>query len=323
MTNRLNQQKLFEALLQRILFLSKMKKPLIVRINDRVIFEFNIGELINKKEGKINIELGEAGLKTKNNLVGMNGLYYDPELFGGGTVQNVQNSWDWFMKQIPQDSETFEKILEAVSVLELLLFPIEEGLLYYFLSLVVDLYELNLLGVDLESKMTELRRQVNGHMRKYHKLKDKNKTESLSRIRDMRLYLADLSSECRLAKLAKVYGYDVKLGIRPDLTINGRSIEVKRIRHRYKISKSEVKLSLGDLSNPIRRGLIQNVDVIAIDVGNLEKRSIKNFKVVWLARTTLKKAFDNSLAFRKKGKCVLLFLGTNRGYFGRVILLKK
>ena len=323
MSKRLNQQKLPEPLLLRMWLLSNQKKPLIVRINDKVIFEFNIGELINVKEGKLNIELGEAGLKTKGNLVGMSGLYYSPELFGGGNVQNVHNSWDWFMKKIPQDPETFQNVLEAESVLELLLAPIEEGLLYYFLSLVVDLYELDSLGVDLDSKITELRRQVKGHMRKYEKLKDKTKPDALSRIRKLRLYLADLSSECRLAKLAKLYGFNVKLGIHPDLTIDGRKIEVKRVRRKYNISKSEVTLPLISLSNPIKQGLRQNADIVAIDVNNLEKRNIKGFKTVWLGRTTLKNALQNALAYRKNGNYILLFLGTNKDYYGRIILLKK
>lgn len=322
MSKRLDQQKLLEALLRRILWLSNQKEPLVVRMNDEVLFEFNVGELITLKEGQLNIELGEVGLKTKDNLVGMSGLYYSPKLFGGGNVQNVHNSWDWFMKKIPLDSETFQKVLEAGSVLELLFAPIEEGLLYYFLSLVVDLCELDSVGVDVGSKISELRKQVKGHMRKYEKLKDKTVVGALFRIRNLRLYLADLSSECRLARLGKLYGFNVKLGIHPDLTIGGRNIEVKRVKRKYTISKSEVELPIVSLSNPIRQGLKQNADIVVIDVNNLEKRSVKGFKTVWFGITTLRNALRDALAYEKNGDCVLLFLGTNKGYFGRIVLLK-
>lgn len=132
--------------------------------------------------------------------------------------------------------------------------------------------------------------------------------------------MADLSSEVRLARLAKEYGYEVKLGRRPDLFIDGKGIEVKRVRTRPVIHRLR-KVPLASLSNPIRRGLKQKADVIAVQVNSLNKRKIKDFKIVWTATDTLKNVLERVLAFRKR-RPVLLFCGTSRGYFARIVLVK-
>jgi len=135
----------------------------------------------------------------------------------------------------------------------------------------------------------------------------------LFKIEDLRLYLSNVSSECRLARIAKLYGFNVKLGVHPDLIINGKKIEVKRVSSfdRY-----------ASLSNPIEDGLNQHPDIISIEVNSLEKRNIKGFKTKWLGRGNLRSTLETALAFKKNGNSVLLFSGTTEGLEGGIILLK-
>jgi len=118
------------------------------------------------------------------------------------------------------------------SILEFLSTGREEGLLFFLFSLVVDLYGLYSLGVEVSPKISELRLQAKSLLWKYEKLAQKNKIQSLIAIGYLRRYMADLSSEVRLARLAKEYRYEMKLGRRPDLIIDGKGIEVKRVRTR-------------------------------------------------------------------------------------------
>jgi hypothetical protein len=315
-------QKLLKATILRILNFSRQKQPLVVKKNGEVLFEFNIGELIHLDKGKLNIDLGEVGLKTKGNLVGMSGVYYNPKIFWGGETQNVINSWNWLVRAIGLDEQTFQNAIESEAVIEFLFTGHEEGLVFYFFSLIVDLYELNSLNIDVSAKISELRKQVRNHIRKYEKLKDRDITQAFFRIANLRLYLANISSECRLARLGKLYGFDVKLAIHPDLTINNKKIEVKRVRSKYLIPKPAYAIPLTNLSNPIKRGLKQNADMIAIQANNLKKRKIKNLKATWFARDRLKNVLKTALTYKGKAKPIVLFQGTDKGYFGRMILLK-
>ncbi len=322
MSNESVHKKLLKATILRILSFSRQKQPLVIRKDGEILFEFNIGELIHLGKGKLNIDLNEVGLKTKDNLVGMGGFYYNPKIFWGGETKKVIHSWNWLVGELGLDERTFQNAIESEAVIELLFTGYEEGLLFYFFSLIVDLFELNSLNIDVSAKISEIRKQVRSHIRKYEKLKDRDIEQAFFRIANLRLYLANISSECRLARLAKLYGFDVKLAIHPDLTINNKKIEVKRVRSKYLIPKPAHAIPLTNLSNPIKRGVKQNADIIAIQVNNLKKREIKNLKAAWFARDGLKNVLKTALTYKGKANPIVLFQGTDKGYFGRIILLK-
>lgn len=313
MSKKLDLQKWLKDFTIRTWNLSQ-QKPVVVREDNNTIFEFDIGQLLTISNGKLTIELGQLGLKTKGNLIGMGGCYYNPELFWGETVEKVVLSWDWLIEKMGVDPKTFQTVVEFGAIIEFLIRGGEEGLLFYLLSLTVDLHELHSMDVDITAKISELGKQARAHLKKYEKLKNKDKAQSLFRITALRRYMANLSSECRLARLAKEFGYEVKLGKHPDLTINGRGIEVKRV---------SITRRIVNLSSPIEKALKQDADAIAIQVDDLKKRAIKGFKTVWTGTDRLRNVLPSALAYEKKGRCVLLFCGTNRGYFARIILLKK
>lgn len=316
MSKKVDPQKWLQRFNERITFLMQTK-PFTVKMGEEDFYRFDLGQRVQFCEREIVIDIEPVGLKTIGNLIGMTGFYYNPKSFGARNVENVFEAWDWLIKKLEVDEKEFAEAIDTSSVLALLVTQIDNGLLYYFLALMVDLYELHFKGINVTPKISEIGKQVRSHMKKYQKLKEKQYIKSLLAIRNMWLFLIDMSSESALARFANTCGFDVILGKHPDLMINGKAFEVKRIR------KSLLESKPADLSNPIRRGLKQNADVIAIEVNKLQQRKISDLRVTWLARNKLEKVLKNALAFNKKKKCILLFLGTNQGYFGRIILLKR
>jgi hypothetical protein len=311
-------EKWLEDFSRRIRVLANKKDVMRVMEGDQIIFEFDPGELIKVKGNIAEIELGSLGLKIRNGLIGMGGCYYLPDIFWGGSTDHVFEAWEWFIMNMKVDKERFEKAIETESIIEFLVRGREQGLLQYLLSLAVDMFDLSSLGVDISSKISELGSQVRGHLRKFEKLG--NKARSFFIIGSLRSYMADLSSECRLARVARKYGYSVILEKHPDLMINNVKVEVKRARFRYLDVKDEKRRSSVNLSNPIKSGMRQDADIIAIDCLDLEKRNIKGIKAVWLGRGKLKEILKAALTIGMNRKCVLLFCATNKGFFGRVIL---
>jgi len=160
----------------------------------------------------------------------------------------------------------FQILVETEAILEFLVTGLDQGLLVYLLSFAVDLNELSSFGVDVTSKISDWGKKAREHVRKFQKLELKNNARALSIIGMLRLFMADISSECSLARLAKEYGYEVKLGKHPDLTVDGRSVEVKRTRDKFFMNGNDHLQPLVDLSNPSEKGLRQNADIVSIQV---------------------------------------------------------
>lgn len=312
-----DRQEYFEAQIhQNILKALNQKQPsFLADDNGRKIAEFNIGELFSIKEGRIQVDFGQIGLEIKGNFVGLGHILYAPWLFGARNVQNAVDSWNWLVKETRVSEETLQMALEICSLSSLLVRGIDEGENVHIFPTMVNLYELNLAGVDTRPKIDEFGHQTRSYMRIFEKWIDKRPWRAIARTEGLRRYFSNVSSECFLAGVAKHYGFDVKLGKHPDLIINNKKIEVKRLGSYDKHA---------DLLNPIDRGLNQkpNPDVVAIQVNSLEKRSIKGYRAKWLARDSLNNALKTAFAFGKNGTCVLLFSGTKQGLKGRIVLLK-
>ena len=153
-------QKLPIEIVARILFLSKKKPHIVLKEKNEfgeIIFEFNAGKLLHLENGTLDIFLGEEGLKIKGNLVGMGGFYYHPKIFWGINVKKVEESWNWFLKALEIDVWRFQSAIESSAILDFLFSGHEEGLILYFFSLVIDLYELNLENIDITSKIDEVK----------------------------------------------------------------------------------------------------------------------------------------------------------------------
>jgi hypothetical protein len=316
MSENMDKQKWLQKLYRRIVILRETK-PFTIKMGGEDFYKFDLGEKISSYDRGISVDVEPVGLKIDGNLIGMTGFYYNPKAFGAENVAEVIESWQWFIEKLKVDEEEFATAIDTFSVLALLVTQIDEGTAYYFLLLITDLHKLSLMGADVSQKISEIGKKVRSHIRKYENLKKANFIKALLSIRDMWYYLFDVSSESSLARFAKENGYSTKLSKHPDLVIENKAFEVKRLR------KSLLNNKTASLTNPIRRGLKQKADVIAIEVNNLEKRKIKGFKVTWFARDKLRKVLENAIRINQKGKCVLLFLGTNQGYFGRIVLLKR
>lgn len=283
------------------------------------------------KKGLLSINIGPIGLKRKNDFVGIAGFYYKPSYFGCKDVTTFIDSWNWFLKKVSINEEEFTQLLEASSIIHLLIVGFDEGLIFYLFALIHDLFLLNSLHVDVEQKILEIRRKIMGNLRSYSKWKNKKISEGFKRIQFLKSDLANLSSESGLAIFAKLQGFSVKMGISPDLVIEQKKIEVKnRVtpQRMIVVGLSETPdivehNNLDNLKNSFDRGLKQKPDIVAIEVSNLDKREVKGYKLTWMARGNLKKILRNTLDFTKKGKLVLLFMVNDKEVSGRLVIIKK
>jgi hypothetical protein len=66
-----------------------------LRLGKLTIAEFVFGEIIKIDLGRerTTIDLGSPGLKKRDGLVGMAGLYYHPVMFGAKNVEEAVESW--------------------------------------------------------------------------------------------------------------------------------------------------------------------------------------------------------------------------------------
>ncbi len=299
----------------------------------------------NVKRIDFKIDFGQGGLRRIGNLVGMAGFYYDSEYYWASTPENVFDAWNWF-NQKTQANDDYWMAIESDTVRDFIdnnwrpfNYEFRDSLTASILSLILSLYALGSMNVDISKKLSEIRQQMRGRIEKYEKLSRNVKfstdykvsREAMRRVTDLRLFLTHLASESVFATYAKLHGFDVALSIRPDLIINGKKVDVKKPVERYAIPKnrdfitfvSDESTVIENLSNHIREGFRQKVDIIAIEVNHLEKRPIKGFNSKWLGPpVVLKNALMNAISYDKKGT-VLLFKTNTKGCFGRVLRCRK
>ena len=127
-------------------------------------------------------------------------------------------------------------------------------------------------------------------------------------------YIADTSSETRLAKIALYGNLDVSLTIHPDLIIDNIGIEVKFDKFDHLGKKS--------LSDKINQGIKQGGKIISIET-KLEKIKPNEFKITWFPVNNAIESLKQGIQIAKNNKnCVLLFTGSTNGYFARLGLIR-
>lgn len=283
--------------------------PIFDRYNN-LIAEFDVGRLFSIEDGRIHVNFGLFGLKTKGNLVGLGHILYNPKFFGARDIANVMDSWNWLVKEAKVNEEALQMAFESSSLAVLLATGAELGKDINFWSLIVDLFELNSAGINTRPKIEEFGHQIRSHLRKFEALLEKEPWKAFRIADSLKDYLFNVSSECRLARKAKSFGFEVVFGKHPDLKINGKRVEVKNLRS-------------NSLSNPINQGMKQPHDIIAIEVETLEKRAIPNRKANWLGKDDLSKILQTVLSCGNENQKILLFMNTAEGMKGRIVLLKR
>ncbi len=183
------------------------------------------------------------------------------------------------------------------------------------MSLVVDLKKLYDAGINIDKKITELSSKIKGNLRAFNKRKDNDAGPALFRIGLLTRELSDLSAEARLARFANAVGMDVKIQKSPDILIENVRVEVKFDR--------KDRMSDIGFSNKIKKGLKQKGSLVAIFTGTFERKKIRGMRITWLPNDSLLNALKQGISVCKNGKkCVLLFTGTNKGYFARLGLIR-
>jgi hypothetical protein len=299
-----------EQLRENILKAMSQPYPDIIRdSNGKEMAKFSIGKLFRIEDASIRVNFGSIGLKTEGNFIGLSHILFNPSFFGAKNVQEVLDSWSWLLKKINVSEEELQMALEACSLSVLLATGIERGEDVFLFSLIIDLHQLDLDGIDTTPKTEEFGQQIRGNLREYEKLKNRNAWKGIIKIESLREYLSNVSWECRLARIAHNYGFNVRFGKGPDLSIDDKTVEVKN-------------LSSFSLSNPINEGLKHHPDIIAINVDSLKRRDIPNRKGSWLGTSDLKAAIKTAVTCSKDGNIVLLFTTTTDTPKGRIILLQ-
>lgn len=289
--------------------------PLQIKANDTVIVELDLrGILLVDPVTGITINIGEPGIKIKDDLVGLGGMYYRPSFFGANSTTQVVESWNWLLSKLKIPREDVETMIETYCVLEFIFSGKNMPELYRIMSLFTDLKILYEMSMDVQSKISELNEKIKGNFRSFTKLNSKNEPESILRIREIIHQLADLSTEVRLAVIIKKMGKEVQIGKSPDLLIDGIRVEVKFDRGDGLDNEAFI--------TKLTKGLDQSGELIAMDTLDLRAKNGGKMKLSWLSTTDLKSALETGIQVVKNGrKCVLLFSGSTHGYFGRLGLI--
>ena len=306
--------------------------------------------VFDNKTGNFNIDFGDWGLKRIANLIGLGGFYYDADYYFATTPEKVIEAWNWFNAKTESNIEYWMAI-EAETVWDFLKHnwspfatDFRESLIVNILSLIIGLRTLDSLGVDVTSKLLEIKNEkIKGNMESYQKLSENGKFHTNTkvtkiaflRIRKVRQELTNLSAESRLAIFAKDKGFKVKISKSPDLLIDDKRIEVKKPKVKFVNPRKQANMTNGmlflheddsiieDISAHIKRGFAQKADIVAIEVNHLEKRCVSGFNSKWLGSIVdLEKALHNAINYDKRGT-ILLFKCRREGYQGRVLRCKE
>ena len=132
------------------------KHPSILQDNNgKEIAEFRIGQLFSIENGRINVNFGPYGLKRHKNFVGLGHILYNPLIFGARNIDEVLFSWRWLIKRIRVSEKVLQRALESCSLMMLLLSGHDKGETIYIFSFFVDLYNLDLMGINTNKKLIE------------------------------------------------------------------------------------------------------------------------------------------------------------------------
>lgn len=289
--------------------------PLQIKINDVVIAEIDLREILsaNLVDGTT-ISLTDVGIKIKGDLIGLGGMYYYPHFFGADNAMQVVESWNWLMSQLKIPKEELEVMIEGYCIIDFIFTGRNMPQIYRMMSLAMDLKILQEMNIDVSSKISELNEKAKGNFRAFKKFNAKDDASSITRIREIINQLADLSTESRLAVIAKRMGKDVQIGKSPDLLIDNIRVEVKFDRGEG--------MDNNTFLNKLSKGFNQGGSMVAIDTMDLRVKNTEKIKLTWLPTTTLKNSLELGIKATKNGrKCVLLFSGSNKGYFGKLGLV--
>lgn len=300
----------------RVIQFSKMK-PMRIKIGDTLFAMFDLSEFvkINPDGNGTTIQLKDPGPKIRENLVGIAGMYYHPSNIGAENTQQVVESWNWLFDRNNLQKTKIENFLEGLAIMNMISSGQNEVALFNIMSLAVDLKKLFELGVNVDSKISELISKIKGNWRAFNRTREKSIALALVQFDKLTYAMSDLLAESRLAVLAKELGYNVKLNKSPDLLIDGIKIEVKFDRRKQMSDRA--------FTNKVKKGLKQGGKMVAIFTGSFKIKKFGHSKLKWFAISPIKDSLKMSLQICKnKKQCVLLFTGTNKGFVGRHAIIR-
>ena len=291
--------------------------PMRVKLGGKLLTIWDPGEFIRiDPDGNgTTIQLKGHGLRIREGLVGLAGTYYHPHHLGANNNQQVIDSWNWLFTSSNFPKEKFEGFLEGLAIMRMITTGTNQIVLQHMMSLAIDLKELHENGVSTDEKISELMSKAKGNWRKFNKLMNKDRmAHALMQMNEMSLTIADMLAESVLAKIAYKLDLHVEMKKSPDLIIDSVRVEVKNDR--------QLESNSTRFENKVIKGLKQGGELVSIFT-DTKKHNIKNKKITWCATETMSVALPMAIELCKKGrKCVLLFTGSNKGFFGRLGLIR-
>jgi len=287
-----------------------------ITFDNQIVGRLDLREFIqiNPNNDGTTIKLGKLGPKIKDGLVGLGGNYLNPYFLGAKDPQQVVDSWNWLFERMSVNKEDFEINLEFVYILDFIRTGKARETIFRIMSLAVDLQELDKIGVNTAQKISELSEKINGHLRSFKKYKNDQKGRALFQISLLTHALSDLFAESRLARFARASGYNVAMNRSPDLLIDNVRVEAK-------FDRSD-ELDEGSFLNKVQKGLKQKGELVAIFT-NPQKIDITKLKLTWFPLESLANSLKMGINTCKNGrKCILLYTTTNKGYFGRLAIIR-
>jgi len=194
-------------------------------------------------------------VSREDGLVGFSGLRFRPSLVYAPNRKFAGSAYSWI------NQKTSETLGRAVAAAIPLYFgrSLTQGFNFALmtpLQLASNLYCLSLGGFSVGDKISELRRQLRGNLRWLRQNRQLQCYSSLMRI------FESANSEAKVARMLSDLGYDVQLGVHPDMLVGGIGVEVKNVLWSF-AGTSEYVFRLRQRAQQIARD--QNARIVIFD----------------------------------------------------------
>jgi len=161
-------------------------------------------------------------VSREDGLVGFSGLRFRPSMVYAPNRKFAGSAYSWV------NEKTGQSLGRAMAAAMPVYFGLSLTQGFNFtpmtpLQLCSNLYGLSLDGYSVNGKISELRKQLRGNLRPFYQNGQLQGYGSLMRI------FESVNSEAKVARTVSNLGYDVQLGIHPDMLVGGIGVEVKNV----------------------------------------------------------------------------------------------
>jgi len=252
--------------------------------NNQPLFEISPGDAMRLEDDVLRIDCGSNQFVSREDgLVGFSGLQFRPSLVYAPNRKFAGSAYSWV------NERTSQLLGSAMAAAMPVYFWLSLTQGFNFtpmtqLQLCSNLYGLSLEGYLVGDKISELRRQLRGNLRSLKRGDQLDSYVSLMRIFEC------ANSEAKTGRILCNLGYDVQLGIHPDLLVDGIGVEVKNVLQSF-AGTSDYGFQLRQRAQQIAKE--QNAQIVIFDAAqyfnfhwhkHMQPLSAVMKKAMWQAR---------------------------------------